>query len=291
MKKYFSNKQMTASLIALMSIILIIAALTSFGVQYIAYADSSFAESIDEVYYAASGSITKETENFTYATKTTESYSINPTFPDYFNANGALLNTCSNVAGANIIGYYDRYFDELIPDYTAGRLNKSNYIYFPMGYYAEKKQAVINDLYQRMKTNVNGEGNTQTEYKNGLSSYVQSKGLATTYYSVMTSGKFDLEKTKTQLQNGNPISLYMSGYNFTKVTDSGNSVTLEKSLFDGNHIAVAYGYEKVTYLNANGSVLRTEIYLKVSTGYDGITGVYVVNKYGTLNDAEAVHIA
>ena len=29
-----------------------------------------------------------------------------------------LVNYCANVAGANVIGYYDRYFANLIPDYT-----------------------------------------------------------------------------------------------------------------------------------------------------------------------------
>ncbi len=31
-----------------------------------------------------------------------------------------LVNYCANVASANVIGYYDRYFANLIPDYTPG---------------------------------------------------------------------------------------------------------------------------------------------------------------------------
>ena len=286
MKKYFNDKQIALSAVVLIAVILIAVLSLSVSMPTVAYAYEA-----GEIYYAGTGIFTKETESFSYATKTTESYSINPSFPDYYNTDGTLDNTCANVAGANIIGYYDRFYDNLIPDYEAGILRNDIYIYFPMGYYGAKKQAVINDLYQRMQTNVSNAGSTQAQYKNGLSSYVQSKNLSISFSGVMTNGSFDLEKAKAQFKNGNPISLYLLGYNFTKVTDSGNTVTLEKKLSDGNHIAIAYGYEKVSYFDGNGKTIRTELYLKVATGLSTTSGVYIVNKYGVLNDAEAVHIA
>ena len=106
----------------------------------------------------------------------------------------------------------------------------------------------------------------------------------------MTNGKFDLEKAKVQFKNGNPISLFMSKFNFTTVTDTDNTVKLEKRLYDANHIAIAFGYEKAVYYDANGKVLRTEIYLRISTGINLVTGKYLVNGYGTLNDAESAYI-
>jgi len=130
----------------------------------------------------------------------------------------------------------------------------------------------------------------QIQYKNGITSYVQSKGLTVSYNSVMSNDVFDLNKAIGQLQKGNPISLYMSSYGFTNVTDNGSLVSLDKNLYDDNHIVIAYGYEKVSYFDVNGRLIRTEIYLKVSTGINGVSGVYVVNNYGKLNDAEAVAI-
>lgn len=200
-----------------------------------------------------------------------------------------MQNTCANVAGANIIGYYDRYFENLIPNIKPG-VGTNKYTYYAMTRNMAEKQAVINDLYNRMQTNTVGPGNTQTQYKNGITSYVLSKGLTTTFNSVMSNGSFDLNKAKIQLQNGNPISLYMSSYGFTKVTDDGSLVTLDKSLYNDNHIVIAFGYEKVSYYNVNGVLIRSEIYLRIATGLQGVTGVYVVNNYGNLNDAESVHI-
>ena len=286
MRKHLNNKQVALSAVILIAAVLIAVLSLTVSMPTVAYAYEA-----GEIYYAGSGTFTRETESFSYATKTTESYSINPSFPDYFNFNADLDNTCANVAGANLIGYYDRFYDNLIPDYTAGMLRNNIYIYFPMGYYVDYKQNVINDLYHRMQTNVTNAGSTQAQYKSGLSSYVQSKNLSATFSSVMTNGSFDLEKAKVQLQNGNPISLYLLGFGFTKVTDNGSTVTWAKTLCDGNHIAIAYGYEKVNYFDANGQVIRTETYLKTATGFDTTTGVYVVNNYGTLYDAEAVHIA
>ncbi|MDE5601800.1 MAG: hypothetical protein K2J16_04810 [Clostridia bacterium] len=286
MKRSLNNKQIALFTVVLIAVVLIAVLSLSVSMPTVAYAYEA-----SEIYYAGSGIFTNETESFSYATKTTESYSINPSFPDYYNCNGALQNTCANVAGANIIGYYDRFFNNLIPDYDAGMLRNNIYIYFPMGYYGAKKQAVIEDLYQRMQTNVTSAGSTQAQYKNGLSSYVQSKNQSISFSNVMTNGSLDLEKVKVQFQNGNPISLYLLGYNFTKVTDSGNAVTMEKKLSEGNHIAIAYGYEKVSYFDGNGKMIRMEIYIKVATGMDAVPNIYVVNKYGTLNDAEAVHIA
>lgn len=284
MKKYFNGKQVSIIVLALMASIIAIALSISCMSPSVTYAYSD-----GEIYYAGGGVARQETETFSYATKTEESYSINTSFPNYYNNNTSLQNFCASVAGANLIGFYDRYFENLIPNMTPGA-GKTKYIYYAMTRDMEKKQAVIDDLYNRMQTNVNGPGCTQAQYKNGLTSYVQSKGLSTTFNSVMTNGSLDLNKVKTQLQSGNPISIYMTGYGFTEITDDGSSVVFNKLIYDDNHIAIAYGYEKVDYFGSNGSLLRSEIYLKVATGLQGVSGVYIVNNYGVLNNAEAVNI-
>lgn len=286
MKKIFNNNQFVIIVSMFATILIAILLSMCFTISSVAYASDG---SVGDIFYAATGSARKETETFSYTTKSVESYSINPTFPNYYNTNLSLDNTCANVAGANIIGYYDRYFENLIPNIKPGA-GTTKYTYYPMTRNMAEKQTVINDLYDRMQTNTVGPGNTQTQYKNGITSYVQSKGLATLYNTVMTNGMFDLNKAKVQLQNGNPISLYLSGYGLTKVTDDGNLVTLDKSLFNDNHIVIAFGYEKVDYYNANGGLVRSEIYLRVATGLQGVSGSYMVNNYGKLNDAEAVCI-
>lgn len=286
MKRIFNNNQFAIIISIFASILIAILLSMSFAIPSVAYASD---DSVGDIFYAAIGSARRETESFSYVTKTTESYSINPTFPNYYNTNISLQNTCANVAGANVIGFYDRYFENLIPNVKPG-VGTTKYIYYPMTKNATEKQAVINDLYYRMQTNTLGDGNTQTQYNNGIKSYVQSKGLTVSYTSVMTNGIFDINKAIVQLQNGYPISLFMSGYGFTKVVDNGSLITLEKNLYDNNHIVIAYGYEKVSYFDSNGKLIRNEVYLRISTGIMDVSGVYVVNNYGKLNDAEAVCI-
>ena len=285
--KQLKSKQLATCVIAIAILIFGFSAFMAVFSPSVAYA---YDESSEEIYYSALGGFVNETESFSYATKNTEMFLINPTFPKYTNV-GTLQNVCANVAGANLIGFYDRYYDSLIPDVTVGYERNNKYTYFPMKVAEDQLQNVINDLYTRMQTNVNAAGTTQTQYKNGLASYINAKGYNVTYNSVMTNGSFDLNKAIAQLNAGNPITLFMSGFNITTVEDNGSTVTLEKSLFDSTHIAIAYGYEKVTYYNSNGGVIKTQIYLSVSSGIYGVTGDYVVNLYGNLNDAEAAHVS
>ena len=260
--------------------------------NYLAHADT-----VQDIYYgdntySANGSTSwTESETINYATKTTSYYRINRTYPEYFNSNLDLENTCANVAGSNIIGFYDRYYDELIPNCTVGYMGNRYYIYTGVATNPTQIQGVINDLYIRMSTNNPIAGTNQTQYKTGLSSYVASKGRNTTYNSVMTNGNFDLDKAIAQLNNGYPITLYLSGYNFTDIIDMGDHVLLSKTIYTGNHIAVAYGYQKISYYNADGSLIKTNIYLYVATGFSDDQLMYIVNNNGTLNDAEAVKIS
>lgn len=285
--KQLKSKQLATCVIAIAILIFGFSAFMAVFSPSVAYA---YDESSEEIYYSALGGFVNETESFSYATKDVEKLLINPTFPKYTNV-GTLQNVCANVAGANLIGFYDRYYDSLIPDVTVGYERNNTYTYFPMSINSAKIQNVINDLYTRMGTNTYNSGTTQTQYKNGLASYINEKGYNVTYNSVMTNGSFDLSKATAQFNAGNPISLFMSGFNITTVEDDGSTVTLEKSLFDSTHIAIAYGYEKVTYYNSNGGVIKTEIYIRVTSGIYGVTGNYVLNKYGNLNDAEAAHVS
>jgi len=106
-----------------------------------------------EISYSDSYIGKSETETINYATKNIVSYNrVNITFPECYNTNDNLENACANVAGANIINYYDRFFDDFIPDYVSGRIVKDNYVYYPMRIDINKKQTVINTLYTYMRT-------------------------------------------------------------------------------------------------------------------------------------------
>lgn len=278
-------------------IVLLIVSTAIFAMQPSLATYAANEQTTDEIYYgdALYSSVdslsSTETEIISYATKSYTIYTINKTYPEYYNTNTGLSNTCANVAGSNVIGFYDRYYDELIPNCTVGFETARYYMYQYMPSIGNQIQGVINDLYVRMGTNNPVAGTTQTQYKAGLTSYVNSKNRSTSYSSVMTGSSFDLNKAITQFEAGNPITLFLSGYNFTKLNDNGSVVSLNKIIYEGNHIAVAYGYQKVEYYNSNGGLIKSKTYLYVATGFSDNGMVYIVNNNGTLNDAEAVHIS
>lgn len=256
--------------------------------------ENAFAESEiyygNDVAYSSASSVSAEIENFSYSTKQVVSNRVNASFPDYFNTNPALTNYCANVAGANIIGYYDRFYENLIPDYIPGMQRPNAYIYYAMNVNQSLKQGVIDSLYVSMQTNYPEPGTSQAQYKNGLTSYVNSKNLSISFTSVLTNSAFDFNKVKTQIDNGKPITLYLADFNFSHFSDDGSSVTISKNFYSGNHIAIAYGYEKIDYYNAAGSLIYTITFLYASSGILTVNGVYIVGANGTINHAEAVNI-
>lgn len=82
----------------------------------------------------------------------------------------------------------------------------------------------------------------------------------------------------------------MSGYNFVALADSGSQVTITKNVYEGNHIVVAYGYQKVNYYNANNNLVKSNTYIYVSSGINTVKGYYLLNNGGNMNAAEAVAI-
>ncbi|MDE5977573.1 MAG: hypothetical protein K2G70_03795 [Turicibacter sp.] len=231
-----------------------------------------------------------ETENFSYSRKETTSYMINSSFPNYFNTNLSLTNACANVAGANVVAYYDRYYDELIPNCSVGVNRSTGYTYFAMTVNKDKKQSVIDSFYKSMKTNTKNNGTTQEDFENGLKEYVQSQGRNLSYISVMSNGEFSFNNFDIELHNGRPVVLFLSGYNFASLVDLGNQVRITTSVYAGNHIIVAYGYQKVDYYNSDNVLIKSNTYMYVSTGIENINGYYLLNNGGKMISAEAVAI-
>ncbi len=249
-----------------------------------------------DIYYADdeyqdNGESTLSVEEFSYASKvTSQAAMVNNTFPAYYNTNNALTNACANVAGANLIGFFDRYYEELIPNCTPGMPRGNNYSYYSVEMDLEERQGVIDDLYVRMGTNNPTPGTSQTGYKTGLASYASSKGRTATFASVMTGSSLDISKLHQAISSGKPVSLYLSGYNISQVYDYNNEVTIAKSIYTGNHIMIVYGYKIIKYYNSSNALIKSKTYLYVSTGVLQ-TGYYVLNNNGTINDAESVNIS
>lgn len=245
----------------------------------------------DDARYSDSGDSTVTQESFDYYRKEIHGYVINSSYPEFYNTNNSLSNTCANVAGANIVGFYDRYYDNLIPDSTAGLTRPSGFIYYPMAMYTEQKQAVIDYLYTSMGTNTIQPGTSQEDFEEGLATYVTSRSRNIAYESVMTGGAIDQTKYDAQFAAGHPVALFLSGYNITMFNDMNGRVTVTEYDYVGNHIMIAYGCETVTYYDENNNVLHEFTVMSVASGYSMMSGYYLLDEYGAIIDAEAVIIS
>ena len=234
--------------------------------------------------FNGSSFIRTEQEVINYAYKTeTEDY-ISYSVPKYYST-GDTPNVCANTAGAILLGYYDKTYDELIPNFTAGRTIRGTYIFNAQ---TSAVQDVIDDLYVRMATNTTGNGTTANNCRNGLASYVNSKSRNVAYTSVVSGGTINYSLYDQAVNNETPMILFVSGYTLLKLGDFSDSETqdvLNMSLYGGTHTVVAYGRKNIKYYNASNQLIREENFLRVATGYatdplvyimvDGVVGAFV----------------
>ena len=243
-----------------------------------AYAPAlSVATAEEELHYGAILSSSTSTETVSYASYTEETYHDNTNFPSYYNTDSALTNVCAPVAGADVIGYFDRNYTNLIPSWNPGYTSGSNYQYYPqLTPFVTYIQGVISALYTQMGTNTTGDGTTRAQYQAGLTSYVQNAGYSISFSNSMSGTIPNVSTIKTQLQAGKVVSLYLNGYTYTTPTLTSTAATYSHTTYTGTHVAIAYGYRIIRYYNASGVNFRTDTLLKVATGQASSKYAYVL---------------
>ncbi|MDE6398734.1 MAG: hypothetical protein K2L51_05380 [Clostridiales bacterium] len=194
-------------------------------------------------------------------------------------------NACGAVAGAEIVAFYDKYYGNLIPNWTSyytasGRYRMQDATYVP---------ALMRDLYTRMRTNVDDVGVSENEFKNGLQSYINAQGYGVSYQNIASGGVVDYDACKAAVQSNKVIALLVRAGNVYTITDGNGYDVITPTNIAGLHIMVAYGYKTVTYYNASG-VFRTDVYLGVATGLISPKTAYYRVNAGNLNAAYIVSI-
>lgn len=208
--------------------------------------------------------------------------------PAYKNAN-SLPNACGPLTGANLIGFYDRYLVDLIPDFTPGFDIGSDYVFSPLTPAAVT--SVITELNTLMKTGELG-GTSSANFKSGLNTYIKNHGYNFSYYSFYASEKsvnFDI--LKSAINQGQVGVLMCSGYNFISgIIPYEGFVNISKYNSSMNHMLLVYGYETRVYYN-NGVAFRTDTFLKVCEGGNtGEKGYLQLNDYLTIDEAVIISI-
>lgn len=226
------------------------------------------------------------TETINYTSKEQECYELPNLAPLYYTT--TLTNACGPVAGGIIVGYYDKYYEDLIPDYTAyypasGKYKRPDSTYVP---------ALLQNLYTLMRTNIDDVGVSETDCLNGLRSYVESKNRLINYSSIMNSTGTGLNETaylsainaqKPVLMFCNSVTLYdiylFDNYDNIAILQTGNS-----------HVLVGYAYLVVRYYNGTTN-FRTDTYLEVSTGWsENLYGYLKISSTEWLDSGYAVDI-
>lgn len=210
-------------------------------------------------------------ETISYDHKTTEEYALPHKLPAYFTEGTAT--GCANVAGTEIIAYYDVTHEELIPDFQ---------VYIKMGsvfrykYQTATVSAVMNELAVLMGTDVGAAGTTFEGFQSGMREYASRHGgLTYSSESVQRGGEPDLGLLRAAVDAGKASAAFMPFYTVAWVQENENFDTVSTSYSSVAHVVAVYGYRVDTYYSASGSVLRTKRYLAAASGLNLLDLVYI----------------
>ena len=238
----------------------------------------------DETKYCGGSNFTEQSETINYSRKETTSYNIKGNVPDYYRLTED--SGCAVIAGAELIGYYDRLCEELIPNYKSYKQLGSAIMYRSPSF---EIQAVMEELYTLMGTDTSTGGTTYNGFHKGVKSYVNNHGYS---YSTQDVGNLDFNKFKSAVENNKPVAIFLDNYSYALTgEDNGSSEVIRSTHSTIAHVVVACGYKVDTYYNSNGQVIATRTYLKVASGSIeyGITYLCLDGKSG-IDRADAITI-
>lgn len=202
---------------------------------------------------------------------------------------GSYENCCGPVAGAIVVGYYDRYYENLIPDYTTYNPNTNLYYGADMTYIP----AVMNELYTLMRTNVDDVGVSQYDCRNGLQTYVENKDLTLSYSSIESNSTFNFNLYQQAIDADKPVLMFCTNVtlSYPVFSRTAGKAVITNELVSGGHIVVGYGYVTVDFYQ-DEDIIRTENYLIVSSGKNSQPNAYInISSTSWLVDGYAVTVS
>ena len=208
--------------------------------------------------------------------------------PLYY-ATDELTNCCGPVAGSIIVGFYDRYYPDLIPNWTpystvTGSYKRADSTYVP---------AVMEELYVTMRTNVDDVGVSQADCRSGLQQYFTDRDMSLSYSSIESNSAFDFNLYKQAIAANKPVIMFCLDVTVSMLAFSPTNqvVAFSHHSISGGHIVVGYGYSTVNYYDGD-DIIRTDNFLLVSTGRSTISDMYInLNSTSWLVDGYAVTVS
>ena len=207
-----------------------------------------------------------------YCTNMTEDVATTSYGAPLYYASGDLTNCCGAVAGSIIVGFYDRYYTELIPNWTPYYSSNLKYRRADTTYV----YGVMEELYTLMRTNVDDVGVSQADCKSGLQTYVQNQGHSLSYSTIESNSVFNFSLYQQSIAANKPVILFCNNVTVSLIGyTSSTGIGLVSSMpISGGHIVIGYGYTTVNYYNGD-TIFRSDTYLKVSNGRSDLADAYI----------------
>lgn len=244
-------------------------------------------EYVEEGYssdFRGAGIPTEYSETIIYDHKDTASIEIQYGVPYYSLA--STDNICANMAGAVIIGYYDRYAENLIPNFKSYNQLGSNIRYKEN---TREIEVVINTLYDLMNTNVGQVGTDFAGFNNGMNSYVNSHGYSYIQKDVWSN---NLENYDKAIDDKQPVAIFTTGFSLvSKLNENNGKDQLNVLKYNDKHIMVGYGYRIDKYYDKNNKLIDTRTYLTVYNGGSRDKNIKYLCLNGKTNIDYAISIA
>ncbi len=195
----------------------------------------------------------------------------------------SLPNSCVVESAGNAIVYYDRLYDELVPDYRFKYNSRGEFSY---GRQNEGVDNMYKDLSAKM--GYNKDGVTIDGFKSGIKSYVSSKGRTATLTKATGSyHNINYDYLVRQLEQEKVAVVFLNGCAVVHI-DLGISRqegydVIHNVVMSGHHSMLVYGYKDIYYYDASGKLIDRNTYLYAEDGY-GDFSYLVVDRYTTVDD-------
>ena len=237
----------------------------------------------DRFNYFGGTTPTDVNEEIAYAKRNNSSYDFPNGLPSY---GSAKVNSCGPSSGAIVIGYYDYFFPNLVPDYSTTYILNNRVRYYPQD--TEINTLIESTLYSDMSAS---NGVTFSSYKEGLQKYVNRNGYSVSYTSVMSGSSFDYSAFKSKIAEAQPVVFFLNTFNLTTgPLGYNNTDRVLMHYYTSTHVMTGYGYRQVEYYNANNVIFRIDNYVSVSSALSPSIGYMRLNDNMKIDHAIAVDI-
>ena len=231
---------------------------------------------------------TNTTFNIEYARKNTEQYSIQYDLPNLLGSVEG--GCCAHTAAASILTYYDRFCENIMPDFVPYMTLGTAIVYRSTSSHISNMTLELVDL---MLIGEPHAGVTFSEFQLGMETFVEQQGYTYTSTNLFSNGSFNLNNYKNAVENGKPCAIFLTDFTMSNgIREEEGQDTIGCGYCPISHVVAGCGYKIDTYYDANDNVITTRTYLKVASGLNSYgIGYLSLNEVNTISKAISILVS